>query len=72
VGTPSDTLLAALFVAAFICSSLSGFGLALAAAGFARESGWRERWGMWLPSIFGLSLIVGVISSVFLLVSGIN
>jgi hypothetical protein len=61
-----------LVVASLVVGSLSGVGLVLAAAGVARERGWRQRWGIWLPTAFGASIAVGAISFVLLLVSGID
>ena len=61
-----------LLVAAVVVGILSGAGLVLAAVGVARESGWRRRWGIWLPSAFGASIAVGVISFVLILARGTN
>lgn len=69
---PNQTLLQVLVIAALVVGSVSGVGLVLAAVGIARDRGWRERWGVWLPAAFGLSLAVGVISYVLLLESGID
>ena len=60
------TFLEALVVASLVVGSLSGLGLVIAAVGFAREHGWRQRWGIWLPAAFGASIAVGVISFVVL------
>jgi hypothetical protein len=61
--------LEALFVASLVVGSLSGFGLILAVVGFAKEQGWRERWGIWLPAAFGASIAVGASSFLLLLLS---
>jgi hypothetical protein len=65
-------LLGAVVIAALVVAPVSGVGLVLAAVGFRRERGWRERWCVWLPSVFGASLAVCVIAFVLLLVSGID
>jgi hypothetical protein len=49
-------LLSALLIAALIVAPISGLGLLAAALGIGRSSGWRRRWSIWLPSIFGASL----------------
>jgi hypothetical protein len=64
-------LLSTLLIAAVIIGVTSGLGLLAAAFGFG-TSEWRQRWGIWLPSIFGISLAIGVISFVLLLASGID
>jgi|SoiMethySBSTD1v2_1073268.scaffolds.fasta_scaffold167180_1 hypothetical protein len=69
---PNEILLQSLFVASVVVGSLSGLGLVLAAVGVAQDRGWRSRWGMWLPTGFGLSIVVGTISFVLLVVSGID
>jgi len=69
---PNETLLQSLLVASLVIGSISGLGLILAAVGVARDRGWRSRWGVWLPTAFGVSIAVGAISFVVLLVSGID
>ena len=61
------TLLSTLLIAAVILGATSGLGLLAAAFGIG-PSGWRQRWGIWLPSVFGIALAVGAISFVLLLV----
>lgn len=68
---PNQTLLSALLVAAVVVGSLSGVGLVLAALGLGRGTGW-QRWALWLPPVFGISLVVGVGAFVLLLISGIR
>ena len=69
--TPDRTLLSVLLIAAALVGATSGVGLLAAVFGIG-PNGWRQRWGIWLPSVFGIALAVGVISFVLLLVSGID
>jgi hypothetical protein len=62
----------ALLIAAMVVATVSGLGLVLAAVGVCAESGWRQRWGIWLPATFGTALAVGLFSFVVLLISGIR
>ena len=64
-----SVLLFTLLIAAFVVGVASGLGLLAAAFGFG-TSEWRQRWGIWLPSIFGVSLSVGMISFLVLLLAG--
>ena len=68
----TETLLFALLIAALIVAPISGLALLSAALGIGRSSGWRQRWGVWLPSVFGASIAVGGISFVLLAGSGIR
>jgi hypothetical protein len=70
--TPDQTLTSAFLIAAAAIAAISGLGLLAAALGIGGNSGWRSRWGIWLPSVFGVSLAVGAISFVLLLASGIH
>jgi hypothetical protein len=70
--TPNQTLTSALLIAAVAIAAISGLGLLAAAFGIGEGSGWRSRWAIWLPSVFGISLAVGALSFVLLLASGID
>jgi hypothetical protein len=52
--------LVALLTIALASGLLSGVGLVLAAVGFRSETGWRARWGVWLPAILGASMVIAV------------
>jgi len=72
VERPSQGLLLTLLIAAGIVGCANGLGLVFAALGVGAETGWRRRWGVWLPTVFGIAVIVGGLAFIARLLSGID
>jgi hypothetical protein len=66
--TPAFVLL----TATLIVAATSGLGLFAAALGVGKSSGWRQGWGLWLPSVFGASIAVWGLSYALMLARGIR
>jgi hypothetical protein len=65
-----DRAVSVALITSLVFAGASGAGLFAAALGIRASSGWRHRWGVWLPSLFGASVAAIGISMILLLLPG--